>query len=156
MVLAPTAYTTPYLTPLTRSATGGIAALAGASLSVTSFTTSAAPTPIPPGTPARLVVAATGDMAGTLAVSAGGAFTFTPAVGFVGAMPEVHVLVARSDGQSRAVPLNVTVMAPAGGVQPRKTANRHAVNGFLTPLPIMPYRSEYQSGCVQVVDVCRV
>lgn len=143
MVLIPTAYTTPYLAPLTRSISDSIQPLVGTTLTVTSFTTPSSPTPISPGSPPmRLVVPGTGDLAGMLAVSASGAFTFSPAVGFVGGMPAVRVLVARSDGQSRAVPLNITAAPPTGGVQPRKQ-NKKAppMAALLVVVVLMPAHS---------------
>lgn len=80
----------------------------GTTATVSSFTLHGSSTYVPAGS-APVLVHASGAVAGSLAVDPAGNYSFTPAIGFTGAVPPVTVNVANSDGQAVSVPLTFTV-----------------------------------------------
>jgi CshA-type fibril repeat protein len=84
----------------------------GTTASITAIKVPGSDTPVAPGSaPVALVDPTTGAVAGTLAVKPDGTLTFTPAPGYTGPVPPVTVTVTSTDGQSRDVPLSLTVNA---------------------------------------------
>ena len=83
----------------------------GTTESVTGFSVPGSDTIYPAGTSVPLVDPATGTVTGTMQVNPDGSYIFTPAPGYVGPVPTVDVIVASSDGQSKEVPLTVSVNA---------------------------------------------
>jgi hypothetical protein len=64
---------------------------------------------VKPGTPTRVYDPATGALTGTVTVQPDGSYSFTPAPGFTGAVPQIDATVVSSNGQSTVVPLYITV-----------------------------------------------
>ena len=110
--MQPVTAATPPGGPLSGSMLVGATVPPGTTASVTAFKVSGSDKLIAPGSaPAALTDPATGAVVGTLSVKPDGTFTFTPAPGYTGPVPAVTVTVASSDGQSRDVPLSLTVNA---------------------------------------------
>lgn len=111
-IAAPVMVATPPGIPATANALASSTAPPGSTLSVASFKVPGFSTPIRPGTGlVPLIDTATGTLTGTLDLKPDGGFAFTPASGYVGPAPPVTVTVASSDGQSKDVPLSLTVNA---------------------------------------------
>ena len=97
---------------MTGNALAGAVVPAGTTASVTGVTLPGATSPIVPGgSPVAITDPSTGKVAGMLAVKPDGTFTFTPAPGYMGPVPVVTLTVSSSDGQSKDVPLSLTVNA---------------------------------------------
>lgn len=82
----------------------------GATTTVASFKLPGSSSPITPGaSPVTVRDPASGIITGTIVLRANGTFTFTPAPGFVGAVPAITLTVASSSGQTRDTTLSVFV-----------------------------------------------
>jgi hypothetical protein len=81
----------------------------GTTTSISSFTIDGTNTTVKPGTPTQVYDPATGALTGTVTVQPDGSYSFTPAPGFTGPVPEIDATVVSSNGQSTVVPLYITV-----------------------------------------------
>lgn len=92
----------------------------GATVSVTRFTVQGTSDVYTPALgPVTLFYPGTGTNTGTLSVSSNGAWTFTPAPGYVGPAPVVTYTVASSDGQTNPSTLTLDVLPRKLPLQPK-------------------------------------
>ena len=112
LIAAPVTDSTPPGVAASGNVLDNVTAPPGTTASVTSIKVPGSTTPVQPGVPTTVIDPATGATAGTITVMPDGTYTFAPAPGYSGAVPPVTVTVASSDGQSKEVPLSITVSAP--------------------------------------------
>lgn len=101
------------ITPTGQAATGNmldsVVAPSGTTAVVSGFTAPGSNTVYPAGSTVTIVAPRTGTVTGSMQINPGGSYVFKPALGYVGPVPSVDVIVASSDGQSKQVPLTVSV-----------------------------------------------
>ena len=139
LIAAPVTDSTPPGVPATGNVLAGVTAPPGTTASVASITLPGSSTPVQPGVPRTVIDPTTGATAGTITVLPDGSYTFVPAPSYTGAVPPVTVTVASSDGQSKEVPLSITVSAPltdgsdSGTVAPGTTLTLNVLDNAVAP-----------------------
>jgi CshA-type fibril repeat protein len=108
-VASPVTDTTTPGEPATGNVLDNVTPPPGTTEAVTGFSVPGSDTVYPAGSTVPLVDPLTGTVTGTMQVNPDGTYVFTPAPGYVGPVPTVDVVVTSSDGQSKEVPLTVTV-----------------------------------------------
>lgn len=110
LIAGPVSVGTPPGVTATGSALAKTFAPSDSTASVVSFRLSASGNAfLPSRTAVPLVDPTSGALAGMLSILRSGAFTFSPAPGFVGPVPPVSVAVASTDGQLEVATLTITV-----------------------------------------------